>query len=86
MVQGKGEVIEMLQQIIINIKTPITPEAHEKFEDKLKELLEKEGLEAIIDNLATGNSTVTDVIFAKELKKPDDIIEVHQTLENLFGE
>lgn len=25
-------------------------------------------------------------IYIKELKKPDDIIEVHKTLENLFGE
>lgn len=25
-------------------------------------------------------------IYLKELKKPDDIIEVHKTLENLFGE
>lgn len=85
MVQDKGEVIEMEQQIIITIKTLITPEAHEKLEDKLKELLEKEGLEAIILNLETGNCTVAG-IYIKELKKPDDIIEVHQTLENIFGE
>lgn len=25
-------------------------------------------------------------IYIKELKKPDDIIEVHKTLENIFGE
>lgn len=74
----------MLQQIIITIKTPITPEAHEKLEDKLKELLETERLDATIDNLATGNSTVT--IYVKKLKKPGDIIDVHNTLENIFGE
>jgi len=52
----------MEQQIIITIKTPITPEAHEKLEDKLKGLLEVEGLEATIENTATGNSVsvVTD--------------------------
>ena len=76
----------MEQQIIITIKTPITPETHEKLEDKLKGLLEKEGLEATIQNLTTGNSTVTDEIYIKELRKPDDIIEVHRTLENIFGE
>lgn len=78
-------VIKMIQQIIITIKTPITPAAQEKLEDKLKELFEKEGLVAVIDNLATGNSMATG-IYIKELKKPDDIIEVHKTLENLFGE
>lgn len=61
MVQGKREVIEMMQQIIITIKTPITPEAFEKLEDKLKELLENERLEAIIDDMVTGNSTVTEL-------------------------
>ena len=25
-------------------------------------------------------------IYIKELKKPDDVIEVHKTLENMFGE
>lgn len=47
--------------VIITVKTLITPEAFEKLEDKLKELLEKERLEATIDDLVTGNSTVTEL-------------------------
>ncbi len=46
----------MEHQIIITIKTPITSEAHEKLEDKLKVLREKEGLESTIENTITGNS------------------------------
>lgn len=50
-----------VQQMTITIATPLTPEACEKLEDKLKELLEKERLEATIDDLVTGNSTVTEL-------------------------
>lgn len=86
MVQGKGEVNEMEQQIIITVITPITPEAHEKLENKLKMLFEGERLVAKIENTTTGNSTVTGMLYVKKLKKPDDIIEVHNTLESIFGE
>ncbi len=39
-----------------NHKNPITLEAHKKLEDKLKVLLEKEGLESTIENTVAGNS------------------------------
>ncbi len=48
-------------RIVIAVKTLITPEAFEKLEDKLKELLENERLEAVIDDLVTGNTTVTEL-------------------------
>ncbi len=74
----------MMQQMIITIKTPLISEAHEKLEEKLRAFFEKEQIEAVIDNLATGNSTVTNpkgeranlnVLYKKELKN-GGVIEV----------
>lgn len=28
---------------------------------------------------------IKELLFVKELKNPDDIVEVHKTLENIFG-
>lgn len=47
------------QIIRIHIKTPLTPEAHEKLEDELAGFLYSRGIEAVIENSVTGNSTTT---------------------------
>jgi sugar-specific transcriptional regulator TrmB len=50
--ENKGE-------ITIEVKTLITPQAYEELEDKLRNFLEKEGLNAIIEDNITGNTTTT---------------------------
>lgn len=45
--------------ITINISTEITSEEHEKLEDAIRDLLEKEGIKGSIDNDYTGNITCT---------------------------
>lgn len=43
----------------INISTEITPEEHEKLEDAIRDLLEKDGIVGSIDSDYTGNITCT---------------------------
>lgn len=45
--------------ISIHMKTLLTPEAHEKLEDALAGFLYSQGIEAVIENSVTGNSTTT---------------------------
>ncbi len=79
----------------VQIITPMTHEAYERLEDELKEFLEKKGLRGTIFDGVTGNTTrfwsinekaTLEVLYAKELKKPDDVKEVHDALEGIFGE
>lgn len=58
-VRGDENVIEIKQIISINIKTLLTPEAHEKLEYALVGFLYSQGIEAEIENSVTGNSTKT---------------------------
>jgi hypothetical protein len=45
--------------ISVYIDTEITSEEHEKLEDKIRDLLENEGITGTIENDYTGNSTCT---------------------------
>lgn len=46
-------------KLIVELKTIMLPETHEKFEDKLRDFLEKEGIEGCITNEVTGNIVCT---------------------------
>lgn len=48
-----------MAKIIITVESLIAPEAYEELEDALRECIENFGLSATIDNLETGNTTVT---------------------------
>lgn len=81
--------------IQIQITTSLTHEAYEKLEDALKKFLEEQGLRGTIWDGVTYNTTrfwgmkekaTLEVLYAKELKKPDDVKEVHEALEDIFGE
>jgi hypothetical protein len=45
--------------ISVYIDTEITPEEHEKLEDKIRDLLENEGIKGSIESDYTGNITYT---------------------------
>jgi len=51
---GRRNVGQVLQ---IEIRTKMTPEACEKLEDRLAELLRNEGLDGFIEDYVTGNTT-----------------------------
>lgn len=72
--------------IQIQIDTPITEETIEKLKDAFKEILEEQGLSGHIFDNVNFNTSRFGNIYVKQLKKPDDIIEVHQALENMLGE
>jgi hypothetical protein len=46
-------------KIVITVKSLITPEAYEKLEDALRDFLENFGVSAEIDDVETGNTTVS---------------------------
>ncbi len=72
---------EHMDTIIITLKSLITPEAHEKLEEKLSEFLHKQRLSGTIDNTATGNMG-TIIISLKSLITP----EAHEKLEDALSE
>ena len=49
----------MTGKLIITVKSEIDVYTFESLEDKIRNLLEEEGIYAEIEDLATGNTTVT---------------------------
>ena len=45
--------------LVVKVKSEIDSYAFESLEDKIRNLLEKEGIDAEIEDFATGNITVT---------------------------
>lgn len=45
--------------LLIELLTPLTGEQQERLEDKLRDFFEENGIDADIDNTATGNTTRT---------------------------
>ncbi len=46
--------------LVVNLKTPILSDHMEQLEDKLRDLMNKEGIKAVIESTLTGNTTVAE--------------------------
>lgn len=79
---AKGE----LKMILINPLTQLTGEQNERLEDKLRDFMEENGIDADIDNTETGNTTKTRGKRSEALKnKATDDNKVWFVIDNSFN-